>query len=125
VLGARSNGYDALFYGTYQAVRDDAKPPRTAMSMLRWSSEHAQVPLFGLWDFFVGADLAAGELVLDGREQGMEAANIALRILGGAAPGSIYPVTAQRGRFVFSRTQLKRYHITLPPEIAVQSQLVD
>ncbi|MYM68775.1 sugar ABC transporter [Pseudoduganella sp. FT55W] len=125
VLAARSNGYDALFYGTYQAVRDGAKPPRTPISMLRWSSEHAQVPLFGLWDFFVGADLAAGGLVLDGREQGMEAAAIALRILGGAAPGSIYPVTAQRGRFVFSRTQLQRFGITLPPEIAAQSQLVD
>lgn len=125
VLAARSNGYDAVYVGSYQAMRDGARPPRTAMSMMRWSSEHAQVPLFGLWDFFIGADLATGGLVLDGREQGMEAATIALRILGGAAPGSIYPVTAQRGRFVFSRTQLERHHITLPPEIAAQSQLVD
>jgi len=34
-------------------------------------------------------------------------------------------VTAQRGRFVFSRTQLARHHIVLPPEIAAQSRLVD
>lgn len=125
VLAARGNGYDALYLGPYEAVRDGAKPPRGGVSMLRWSAEHAQVPLFSMWDFFVGADLATGGLVLDGREQGIEAASIALRILGGAAPSSIYPVTAQRGRFVFSRTQLERHHITLPPEIAVQSQLVD
>jgi len=125
ILAARGNGYDAIYLGSYQAVRDDGSAPPSDMNMLRWSSAHAQVPLFGLWDFFVGTDKAVGGLVLDGREQGMAAADIALRILGGVAPGSIYPVTAQRGRFVFSRTQLARHHITLPPEIAAQSRLVD
>ncbi len=125
ILAVRGNGYDAIYLGSYQAVRDDGSAPPSAANMLRWSSAHAQVPLFGLWDFFVGADKAVGGLVLDGREQGMAAADIALRILGGAAPGSIYPVTAQRGRFVFSRTQLARHHITLPPEIATQSRLLD
>nr|WP_315253390.1 ABC transporter substrate binding protein [uncultured Duganella sp.] len=125
VLGARANGYHAIFVGTYQAVHGDATLPRADMSLLRWSSANAGVPLFGLWDFYVGADRAAGGLVLDGREQGMAAADLALRILAGAAPGSIYPVTAQRGRFVFSRTQLARYGIALPAEIAAQSRLVD
>lgn len=125
VLAARSKGYDAIYLGTYQAVREETAFPRTAMAMLRWTSEHAQVPVFGLWDFFVGPDLAVGGLVLDGREQGMAAADIALRILSGAAPSSIYPVTAQRGRFVFSHAQLLRHHIVLPPEIAAQSTLVD
>ena len=125
VLGARDNRYDAIFLGTYQAVRGDSTSPLPEIGMLRWSSEHSQVPLFGLWDFYVGADRVVGGLVLDGREQGMAAADIALRILAGAAPGSIYPVTAQRGRFVFSRTQMRRHHIALPPEIAAQSRLVD
>ncbi|NYE61634.1 ABC-type uncharacterized transport system substrate-binding protein [Duganella sp. 1224] len=125
ILAARRNRYDAIYLGTYQAVRDDGTAPPPAMNILRWSSAHAQVPLFGLWDFFVGADKAVGGLVLDGRDQGMAAADIALRILGGATPGSIYPVTAQRGRFVFSRAQLARYRITLPPEIAAQARLLD
>lgn len=125
VLAARSNGYDAIYLGTYQALREETAFPRTAMAMLRWTSEHAQVPVFGLWDFFVGPDLAAGGLVLDGREQGMAAADIALRILAGTTPGKIYPITAQRGRFVFSRAQLLRHHIVLPPEIAAHSKLVD
>ncbi|WP_166454950.1 ABC transporter substrate-binding protein [Duganella aquatilis] len=125
ILAARGNGYDAIHLGSYQAVHDDGSAPPSAANMLRWSSAHAQVPLFGLWDFFVGADKAVGGLVLEGREQGMAAADIALRILAGARPGSIYPVTAQRGRFVFSRAQLARHHITLPPEIAYQSRLVD
>jgi ABC-type uncharacterized transport system substrate-binding protein len=125
VQAARANRYDAIYLGTYQALREETAFPRTAMSMLRWTSEHAQVPVFGLWDFFVGADLAVGGLVLDGREQGMAAADIALRILAGTAPGNIYPVTAQRGRFVFSRTQLQRHGIVLPPGIAAQALLVD
>lgn len=125
VEAARANRYDAIYLGTYQSLREETAFPRTAMSMLRWTSEHAQVPVFGLWDFFVGADLAVGGLVLDGREQGMAAADIALRILGGTAPGNIYPVTAQRGRFVFSRAQLQRHGIVLPPGIAAQSLLVD
>jgi len=125
VLGARGNGYDAIFLGTYQAVRGDATLPHSETGMLRWSSENTPVPLFGLWDFYVGADRVAGGLVLDGREQSMAAADIALRILGGAAPRNIYPVTAQRGRFVFSRAQLQRHRITLPADIAAQARLVD
>jgi ABC-type uncharacterized transport system substrate-binding protein len=125
IMAAQRNGYNAIYLGSYQAVRDDGTAPPSSNNMLRWSSAHAQVPLFSLWDFVVGADKAVGGLVLEGREQGMAAADIALRILGGAAPGSIYPVTAQRGRFVFSRTQLARHHITLPADIAAQSRLLD
>jgi len=43
-------------------VKRNGSTPPSGMNMLRWSAAHAQVSLFGLWDFFVGADKAVGEL---------------------------------------------------------------
>ncbi|TFW27977.1 ABC transporter substrate-binding protein [Duganella callida] len=125
VTGAARN-YDALFVGPGQALRDSStQNAHPSMDVMRWTSANASVPMFAFWDFMVGPDLATGGLVLSGRDQGAAAADIALKILGGAAPKTIYPVTADRGAFLFSRKQLRRWNLTLPPEIAAQSKFTD
>ena len=118
VLDAKQN-YDMIFLGLYQALRDRAgKSVNTTDEVARWTSENSPVPTFGFWDWAVGPDKTIGGLVLYGREQGKAAAEIALKILSGTPPAQIYPVTADRGHFLFSKRQLERYKIVLPVAIA-------
>lgn len=125
VLGAAEH-YDAIFIGPSDALRDGSqRRTRSTPDVLRWTSANTPLPTFGLWDFTIGPDAAMGGLVLSGREQGIAAADIALKILGGATPKSIYPVTADRGTFLFSRRQLQRFGIVLPPAMAEQSKFTD
>jgi ABC-type uncharacterized transport system substrate-binding protein len=121
VLNAKQN-YDMIFVGLYQALHDRVgKSVNTTHEVARWTSEHSPVPAFGFWDFAVGPDKTIGGLVLYGREQGKAAAEIALKILSGTPPAQIYPVTADRGHFLFSKRQLERYNIVLPAVIASES----
>ncbi|MES2075439.1 MAG: ABC transporter substrate binding protein [Pseudomonadota bacterium] len=125
VLNAKEN-YDVVFIGLYQALHDaSGKSVNTSDEVVRWTSDKAPVPVFCFWDFSVGADKAIGGLVLYGKEQGRAAADLALKILSGTAPETIYPVTADRGHFLFSRKQLRRFHITLPAEIAAEANYTD
>ncbi|MRX11780.1 hypothetical protein GJ697_28525 [Pseudoduganella sp. FT25W] len=124
VLGA-ARQYDAIFIGPAQALRDDSPRAKPMGDVMRWTAANTPLPTFGLWDFTVGPDAAMGGLVLSGHDQGVAAAGIALKILGGAAPSTIYPVRAERGTFLFSRRQLRRFGIALPPDIAAQSKFTD
>lgn len=126
VLGVTQRGYDAIFVGPFQSLHDGPQDlVRPSSDVMRWTSKNSTVPVFALWDFAVGPDLAVGGLVLSGYEQGTAAAEIAVKILGGVAPKNIYPVTASRGGFLFSRTQLRRFRIVLPAEIAEHSSFTD
>lgn len=125
VLNARDK-YDLIFIGLYQALHDrEGRSVNTRDEVARWTSAHAPVPTFGFWDWAVGPDKTTGGLVLYGYDQGKAAGEMALRILGGTPPSAIYPVTADRGRFYFSRKQLERWGLSLPPDLAQGAQLTD
>ena len=74
-------------------------------------------PVFTNWDFVVGHG-AVGGSVISGVEQGHQAAEIAVRVLGGEHPESI-PVRRGAGKtFLFDHRQLTRFDIPasrLPP----------
>ncbi len=125
VLNAKDN-YDVIFVGLYQALHDGAgKSVNTTDQVARWTAAHTPVPIFGFWDWAVGPEKTIGGLVLYGRDQGRAAAEIALKILSGTPPERIYPVTADRGKFLYSKKQLQRYHITLPEKIAAEASYTD
>lgn len=125
VLHAKDH-YDVIFLGLYQALRDaSGKSANTTDEVARWTSEHTPIPAFGFWDWAVGPEKTVGGLVLYGKDQGKAAGEMALKILGGVSPDKIYPVTADRGNFLYSRTQLRRYGIVLPPDIAAMASYTD
>jgi signal transduction histidine kinase/CheY-like chemotaxis protein len=84
-------------------------------------SKAVPVPIFTNWDFVVGHG-AVGGSVINGVEQGRQAAAIALEILQGRAPESI-PVRRGAGKtYLFDYRQLARFGIDsakLPPEAVV------
>jgi ABC-type uncharacterized transport system substrate-binding protein len=117
ILSAGDKGYDVIFVGLYHSLRDAAGDHVPSDEVLAWSSANAPVPVFGYWDFTVGRGRAVGGLVDSGRPQGKAAAELVLKILAGARPGSLYPVIPKDGQFVFSRSEMRRWGILLPSNI--------
>jgi len=118
----RKKGYDVIFVGLYQAITDDKGKHVNDENIVKWTSEHTPVPLFGFWDFAVGPDKTIGGYVLSGKEQGTTAGKIALNILSGKKPGSIFPEIAERGKYLFSKSQLKKWGLTIPGHIDSQAE---
>lgn len=126
VRQAASNGYQVTIAGLYQTLRRPGGAVADAEEVIAWTSANTPVPLFALWDFAVGPDKAVGGLVLSAAEQGKTAATLALQILEGKAdPSTMLPVTARQGDFIFSKSQLARFRLALPPDIASQARLLD
>jgi len=114
VLLAKKHGYDAIILGLYHTLVDDEGNHVSDEEVANWTSAHSPVPLFGFWDFSIGKNKAIGGLILSGTPQGEEAVIIIKKIIAGYNPRTIQPVTAEYGRFIFSRAGLQRWNITLP-----------
>ncbi|WP_176452620.1 ABC transporter substrate-binding protein [Aeromonas sp. A35_P] len=114
VLNARQNGYQAIFIGLYHTLIDEQGRHVDERQVLEWTSAHSPVPLFCFWEFTVGKGKAIGGLVLDGHDQGAKAAELVNAILDGAQPKNLAPRAALRGEYVFSKSELARWQLTLP-----------
>lgn len=125
VLSAKLKGYGAIVVGLYHTIVDERGLHVKADDIITWTSENTTVPPFGFWDFTVGLDKTVGGLVLFGQTQGEAGGRLALRVLSGIRPNQIPPVTGKKGRFFFSRSQLKKWNITLPEKIALKSTFTD
>lgn len=114
VLNARQNGYQAIFIGLYHTLIDEQGRHVDERQVLEWTSAHSPVPLFCFWEFTVGKGKAIGGLVLDGHDQGAKAAELVNAIMEGALPKTLAPRAALRGEYVFSKSELARWQLTLP-----------
>lgn len=115
--------YQACVLGLYHNLKDAKNAPVDAEQVAVWTSAHSAVPLFAFWDFSVSPDKAVGGLVVSAEEQGRMAADVAERILAGAKPQEILPVTGGNGELLFSKTQLAKYNLHLPE--GMRAKLVD
>jgi hypothetical protein len=125
VIDAQKNGFDAMVVGLYHTVFDAQKKHVPADELLKWTSAHSPVPPFCFWDFSVGSDKTIGGLVLFGKTQGEKAGKIALDILSGKKPSDIMPQIGEKGRYFFSRSQLKKWGIQLPDRIVKKASFMD
>lgn len=114
VLASKQMKYDAIILGLFHTLVDEEGNHVPDAMVSQWTSENSPVPVFGFWDFAIGKRKAIGGLVLAGEPQGREAAKLIKRVLAGEDPMTVEPVTAEHGRFVFSRSQMKRWGITIP-----------
>lgn len=126
VMNLKTDGFDAVVIGLYHTITDAQEKHVEAETLLKWTIENTPVPPFGFWDFTVGADKTVGGFVLFGKTQGEAAGKIALKILEGKRPPSkIKPRIPEMGRFLFSRSQLKKWKLTLPADIASKAEYVE
>jgi len=77
----------------------------------QWVSRHSPVPIYSLWDVYLGYGIVGGKLV-SGYRQGRMAARLALRILGGQIADGMPVVTAlEANQYMFDHRQLRRFDI--------------
>ncbi|GAD00431.1 ABC transporter substrate-binding protein [Agarivorans albus] len=126
VITAKDEGFDAIAFGLYHTLRDERNKYVDANEVLKWSSQHTPLPPFGFWDFAVGKDKTIGGLVLFGYEQGRIAGELAHTILTtDVEPHTLGPKTAEKGRYLFSRSELERHQMSLPRKMANKANFVE
>jgi len=73
-------------------------------------AKRAKVPIYGVWDFYLGNGIVGGMLT-NGFSQGETAARIGIRILGGERPDSIPVDLNSPNRYMFDYRLLKQFSI--------------
>jgi len=120
------NQYDMLFIGLYHTLTDSNGHHTPASEVLNWTVQNTAIPPFAFWDFSIGQDKAIGGLVLFGFEQGKLAAQMAKLLLESEIQAhQLGTQTAQKGKLLFSREQLKKFSITLPESINKKATFID
>ncbi|BCS89161.1 ABC transporter substrate-binding protein [Pseudodesulfovibrio sediminis] len=114
ILTVENTGNNIVFAGLYHNLKDANGQHVPSETVIRWTSAHSPVPVFGFWDFSVGKGKAVGGLVNSGRTQGEDAARLVQQILTGTEPKELYPITAENGIFLFSFHELDRWGLVLP-----------
>jgi len=90
----------------------------------QWVSRHSRVPVYSLWDVYLGYGIVGGKLV-SGYRQGQMAAELALQVLGGRkADGLPVVKAAEANQFMFDDRQLKRFGLPLP-ELPRQALIIN
>lgn len=73
-------------------------------------SGKSAIPIYGFWDFYLGHGVVGG-MMTTGKEQGKEAAALALRVLNGEKPSNIPVIKTLPDIFMFDYNKLKDYNI--------------
>lgn len=120
ILTAPEQGYDAVIMGLYHTIVTADGEHVPEQEVISWTSAQTRIPLFGYWQFSVGADMTIGGYVLDAYAQGKQAALMALKALKGERL-VLMPQSSDEGQFVFSRSQLNKWNIDLPKKVVEQS----
>ena len=118
VLSARASGFDVIFIGLFQTIRDTDGKHVKADEILAWTAKKSPVPLFGFWAYAIGKNKASGGLVLEGYQQGIAAALIVKEILAGKKISEIRPRVAEKGRYIFSRSEVAKHQLRIPETVA-------
>jgi len=85
--------------------------------------DESKVPIFSVWDFYLGGGIVGGMLT-SGYSQGRTAAEMALRVMHGTKVADIPLVRKSPNRFMFDYSQLKRFGVStyrIPKESAIIS----
>lgn len=117
--------YDFIVLGLYQTLRSEDGTNVDPEALARWTSQNSRIPVFGFWEFSITKDTAVGGLVLYGEDMGVRAGNLAARILDGEDVRKIPPEVNNQGILLFSRSQLARWKLTIPPPLLREARFVD
>ncbi len=74
-------------------------------------AKEASVPMYGVWDFYLGKGIVGGMLT-SGVDQGRVAAEMAVRIMAGEKVRDIPVVTQSPNRYMFDFEQLRRFAVS-------------
>lgn len=91
--------------------RDRSGKPFNYDESIELVAGQSKVPIYGVWDFYLGHGIVGG-LLTSGFDQGREAAEMALRILKGERARDIPVVKESTNRYMFDYEQLRRFSVS-------------
>ncbi|MGE4421094.1 MAG: ABC transporter substrate-binding protein [Pseudodesulfovibrio sp.] len=113
-----ADGYEFIVMPIYHALTDGNGEHVDYGTVVAWTSEHSTAPVFATQDYAVGDRGVAGALAVVGEEHGAIAGRLAVGILRGESIADLSTQDDQKGRLFFNRTQLNRFGLVLPPDLA-------
>jgi ABC-type uncharacterized transport system substrate-binding protein len=106
--------YDALALSVYHTVEDAEQGRSMAPErVMEWTREHNALPMVGFWRWCVEDGALCG-ITESGREQGREAARLALDILAGADPAELPVRTAREGMVMLNLEAARGLGLDVP-----------
>ncbi len=76
----------------------------------RFITQRARVPVFGLWDFYIGTGVVGGRMA-SSKDQGKSAAYLAKRILKGKEASQLPVIDSSPNIYIFDNIALKKFQI--------------
>ncbi len=119
VQSAKEEGFDAIIIGLYHTLKNENGEHVPAPDILNWTNKNTEVPLFAFWNFSVGKGKTVGGVVLDGYKIGEAAAKLTKEVITNNTIPRVR--TNKGGTPTFSRSELKRWNITVPQELQKES----
>ena len=84
-----------------------------------------RAPRVGFWFFSIGKDKALDAIVLESINQGATSEQIIKAIFADKPVSKIRPRVAEKGRFIFSKSQINKYQVNVPSSMAILVTWVD
>ncbi len=102
--------------------KDKAGKFFTHKESLRQVREVSNVPIYGLWDFYLGEGIVGGVLT-SATAQAYSASKMALKILKGADPRKIPILKKSPNKYMFDYNELKEYKIKIPANVEIYEEI--
>lgn len=115
--------YDALIIGSFANIKDQHQHKVEYKTISGWTNKHSPIPIFTVWAHAVGKGNAVGGLGIDGTKHGISAAMLANSILKTGSTEKLK--SSDSGQLIFSKSELARWGMTLPPQLSRRSRLVE
>lgn len=114
-------GYDLLLIGNFAKLANKQGETISVPETARWTGKNSKIPVFSFWKYSVGAGMSIGGVVMSGADQGNGAAEITNAFLQNNRFVEPLIRRPQQGYYMFSRSELERWQINLPEDIATQA----
>ena len=112
--------YDFVVLDTFYTLKDKNGSPVKYQDVLLAINRASKIPIFGVTDYSVGEDAAAGALTMSMEKHGGVAATYVQKILDGKQLPNHYR-NSKSDRFVFNQKMLDKYQLILPEPIRKQA----
>lgn len=126
VLESKREGYTAILPTAIFALIDANGNKVDGYDVARWISKNSPIPVYTIHMQVIGKDMFIGGMILSGRLMGEDAGKLANEILvGGKSPHSVMPLIQTQGVLLFSKTQLKKWNLTVNSKYTKKVKLLD
>jgi len=115
-----SEGYDFTVLDTFYTLKTSTGQQVTGNEILSAINRTSKIPMFSVTDYAVGENAAVGSMFMSMEKHGADAAELTVEILDSGKFQLQYHST-KSDTFVFNKSMLKRFNLTLPPELIDQA----